>query len=203
MARPKRGTFWSRHFKKKPFPTLPGKAPFRLNLGGEDDQPLNADARVQNCDGVLVPGQEPLVQPGMEDSTIAVQMTFGCLLSSFDASYVEGYLSLPPTEFHSAVAEFNRVLRRPPVWSILFAPCCCVPCCWRDSRLQRKAGELNRRFAAKGVRWTITTRLYQGRQAENEQNFKLAYFLVVEQQPPQATIDAAAASEADAALGRA
>ena len=148
----------------------------------DDDTPLVADAQIQNCTGVLAPGQPPVVREGMEDSTIAVQMTFGLCFSRFEASHEPDRLALSEEELDSAVAELNRALRWPPAWACVLAPCCFGPCLWRDAVLQRKTAALSQRFAARGVRFAFETRLCQGMQAENEQNHYRAYYLVVEQQ---------------------
>lgn len=159
----------------------------------DDDTPLRADTQVQNCSGVLAPGQPSVVRAGMEDSTIAVQMTFGLCFSRFEASHEPERLALSAEELTHAVAELNRTLRWPPAWACLLAPCCFGPCLWRDAALKRKTAALSRRFAARGVRFAFETRLCQGMQAENEQNHYRTYYLVVEQHP-QPLSEAGAAS---------
>merc|ERR1711924_432279 len=62
--------------------------------------------------------------------------------------------------------------------------CCCVPGCWRDEAIKRKADELTKRFEKKGVSFRITSRLYQGWAGEYEQNLKSADFLVVTHELP-------------------
>ena len=198
-----RSSFYKRHFVK----AVPGKRSRGLDAWRrsrvdmqleEEAEPLRGDALIQNSAGVLVAGQLPVVQSGMEDRTIAVQMTFGCCCSHFDVFYQRGHLLIKQDEFESAVEELNTALRAPPVWALLFAPCCFMPCCWKDRALRRKTEALNRRFADRGVRFSTTTRLYQGMQADNligkEMNYKMGTYLIVEQhEPPAREMQAVAA----------
>ena len=165
----------------------------RLQFGADEEEaPLNTDVHVQNSSGVLVPGQMPLVEPGMEERTVVVQVSFGFCCSYLEATHQPNEISLTAEEFEAAVEERNAALRRPPVWSFVCVPCCFCPLFWRDRVMRRVCESLNKRYRKRRVRFSTTTRLYQGPQADNmigkEQNYKFADFLVIEQHDhPQPT----------------
>jgi hypothetical protein len=117
------------------------------------------DAAVQNKAGAVgfdgritmeLPGQGPIVDPGTEARTIAVQATEGCFgPASFDPVYVPGRVNLTNDEFNAAVMEVNGVLQRQS-W---FVNCCCPA-----DQLRAKCSELTQRHAAKRVEFQIRTR---------------------------------------------
>jgi len=185
--------FYKQHFAKRPqiAPLRRGLDKWRLgrvkyHLDEEETEPLRgSEPHVHNSAGALVSGQLPLITPGMEGRTIVVQMTFGCCCSKFDALYLPKKTALTRDEFHGALADLNKTLRRPPLWSYIFAPCCFVACCWRDRKLHRTLDALNLKYGARGVAFSTSTRLHEGRQADNligrELNHKLGTYLVIEQ----------------------
>ena len=195
-AVPPSSGFFKRHFAARP-PIAPAarrgldkwrQGRVRYHLGDEESAPLRGDQSVHNSAGVLVSGQPPLIEPGMEDRTIATQMTFGCCCSEFDALYHPSKTSLSRSEFEGALQDLNDTLRRPPLWSYIFAPCCFVACCWRDRAVYRTLDALNLRYGRRGVSFSVLVRLHEGPQADNligrEQNLKLGHFLVIEQHTP-------------------
>lgn len=202
------GGFFRRHFVRARPVELSARARRKLQTyrykyrPDDEEEPLTSDERIQSASGMLVPGQEPLVPPDLEDRSIVVQMTFGICFSRYEAFYVSKRLPLSQEEFADAIAELNRVLRSPPLWSYLFAPCCCVPGCWRDEAIKRKADELTKRFEKKGVSFRITSRLYQGWAGEYEQNLKSADYLVVtHEQPSMAEMEMAPMDESSTESG--
>ena len=153
-----RPSFFKQHFVKRPpiSPLRRGLDKWRVGrvryqLEDEESAPLRGDPNVHNSAGALVAGQLPLVEPGMEDRTIVIQMTFGCCCSEFDAFYLPRKTSLTRAEFEGALTDLNNTLRRPPLWSYVFAPCCFVACCWRDRALHTTLDDLNHRYGRRGA----------------------------------------------------
>ena len=120
---------------------------------------MTGDAAVQNKSGMVgfdgrltveLPGQAPLVDPGSEARTIAVQATEGCCGPvRFDPVYVPGRVNLTNEEFNAAVMEVNGVLQQ---------QTCLVNCCCPADQLRTKCSELTQRHAAKRVEFQIRTR---------------------------------------------
>ena len=217
-TRPSPG-FFKQHFAKRPHiaPLRRGLDKWRVGrvkyqLEDEESEPLRgSDPNVHNSAGALVSGQLPLITPGMEGRTIVVQMTFGCCCSEFDAFYLPKKTALTRDEFDGALVALNKTLRRPPLWSYIFAPCCFVACCWRDRALHRTLDALNLQYGGRGVAFSTSTRLHEGPQADNligrELNHKLGTFLVIEQHEPAdaeqmtATCTSNGASSSDCEVG--
>ena len=105
-------------------------------------------------------GNKPIVEPGSENRTIAIEMDEPCCgQDNFNAVY-QPKTSLTQAQFDEVIAEFNAVVKMSTL-NIVCCPCfCMVECCCdvTKRKLRKKCEEMTTRYINQKVEFMLNTK---------------------------------------------